>query len=489
MVISNSLGVVTSDVATVSVVVPTAPAVAGPLYVNLQASDLSAGSAVWGNQGSLGSFNAIGVPSRVTNVLATGLPGVMFSGTNAYGGPPAPADLTGGSDRSVEVWALNPSIGDEEGLVSWGHRGFGPQSFGISYGNNLVYGAVSDWLGNIGWGSADRVPAAGLWHHFVFTYNSNAVGTVYVDGAFVTNKLYTTPLNTFPAEAISIACQRDPDTNTLAMTFSGYINSVRIHGGALSAQQVATNYAFGPARLLTNGPMLSMAWIPAGTFTMGSPLTETNRYYWESPQTQVTLTRGFWIGKYEVTQPEYQAVTGSNPSANVGTNLPVDSVSWIQATNYCALLTAAEQAAGRLPAGYVYRLPTGAEWEYACRAGRTNRFSYGDDFGFVQLPQYAWFSANSGYETHPVGSLLPNPWSLFDMYGNVNEWCWDWHATSYPGGSVTDPKGPTTGTTRQIRGGDYSTDGPWCRSASRADASPSDGVSNVGFRVVLGAPL
>jgi hypothetical protein len=156
-------------------------------------------------------------------------------------------------------------------------------------------------------------------------------------------------------------------------------------------------------------------YLPPGQFVMGSPASEVDRGADEGPQTQVTLTRGFFMGRYEVTQGEYLSVIGSNPSYFTGNaNRPVEMVNWYEATNYCGKLTAAERLAGRLPAGWAYRLPTEAEWEYACRAGSTNRFSYGNDPGYTQLANYAWYIANSGSGTHPVGGKLPNRWGLFD---------------------------------------------------------------------------
>ena len=188
------------------------------------------------------------------------------------------------------------------------------------------------------------------------------------------------------------------------------------------------SHGFYRAVLLGPGPRptpgLRFVWLPAGQFVMGSPMNEVDRQGNEGPQTRVTLTRGLFLGRYEVTQGEYLSVIGSNPSSLTGdTNRPVEMVSWNDATNYCAKLTARERLAGRLPAGWAYRLPTEAEWEYASRAGSTNRFSYGEDPGYTQLANYAWYDANSGGTTHAVGGKLPNRWDLYDMSGSVGVVC------------------------------------------------------------------
>lgn len=164
-------------------------------------------------------------------------------------------------------------------------------------------------------------------------------------------------------------------------------------------------------------------WVPAGRFTMGSPVSEADRVEDEGPQTIVTLSRGFFMGVHEVTQAEFEHVTGRNPSTFSGDpNRPVETVSWLEAQNYCAALTSMERLAGTLPMGWEYRLPTEVEWEYAARAGRTSRFSFGDDPGYVKLEEYAWFGANSGGSPHAVGSRKPNGWGFCDMSGNVWEW-------------------------------------------------------------------
>ncbi|MHB8520380.1 MAG: formylglycine-generating enzyme family protein [Limisphaerales bacterium] len=235
----------------------------------------------------------------------------------------------------------------------------------------------------------------------------------------------------------------------------------------------------------------NMVFIPPGTFRMGSPTNEVDRNDDEGPQTAVTISRGFWMGKYLVTQGEYAAVMGSNPSrfnTNNGfsedLSRPVETVTWLDATNYCGVLTQRERAAGRIATNSVYRLPTEAEWEYACRAWTSTRFSYGDDPGYTNFTNYAWYDDNSGGTTHPVGQKLPNPWGLYDMHGDVFEWCQDYY-DAYPGGIALDPQGPATGSHRVIRGGSWLHSVWFCRSASRSDFIPDSGYFSNGFRVVL----
>lgn len=243
----------------------------------------------------------------------------------------------------------------------------------------------------------------------------------------------------------------------------------------------------------------NMVFIPPGTFRMGSPTNEADRYLdWEGPQTDVTISRGFWMGKYELTQGEYLAVMKSNPSffttrdgnnrpIPLDLNRPVEQVTWFEATNYCGALTERERAAGRIAINSVYRLPTEAEWEYACRAWTSTRFSYGDDPGYTNLTQYGWYGANSDGMTHPVGQKLPNPWGLYDMHGNVLEWCLDWFTEQLPGGTVVDPQGPESGSLRTICVGFWAGPAKDCRSAFRFGLLPATKFIHVGFRVVLAA--
>ena len=237
----------------------------------------------------------------------------------------------------------------------------------------------------------------------------------------------------------------------------------------------------------------NLVFIPPGTFRMGSPTNEVDRFDNEGPQTAVTISRGFWMGKYEVTQGEYLAVMGSNPSYfqppdySADTNRPVEQLNWFDATDYCVALTQRERAAGRIGTNSVYRLPTEAEWEYACRGWTSTRFSYGDDPGYTNLANYEWYADNSGGMTHPVGQKLANPWGLYDMGGNVLEWCQDWWG-DYPGGIALDPQGPPAGSDRVARGGYWLYWIPYaryCRSAYRYVYNPVNRLYFCGFRVVL----
>ena len=219
-------------------------------------------------------------------------------------------------------------------------------------------------------------------------------------------------------------------------------------------------------------PLTNMVPIRAGTFMR--------------VKFPVTLTRDFWIGRYEVTQGEFTAVTGKNPSHFTGdSNRPVEKVSFIDASNYCAVVTQRERAAGRLPADHEYRLPYEAEWEYACRAGSTNLFNFGDDVAMADL--YAWIGENSDGQTHPVGQKRPNAWGLYDTHGNVWEWCLDWFEP-YPAMALVDPVGPATNKFKLFKGGGWDKDAPFARASSRFMMTPASGIHFVGFRMAL-API
>ena len=207
---------------------------------------------------------------------------------------------------------------------------------------------------------------------------------------------------------------------------------------------------------------------------------ENNRLYFEGeiPQHQVTISQPFYLGKYPVTQGEWEAVMGENPSRYTGDpNRPVESVSWNNVQEFIDKLN--ERESGRR---WRYRLPTEAEWEYACRAWMTTEYSFGDDPS--QLGEYAWYYDNAGSTTHPVGQLKPNPWGLHDMHGNVWEWVQDWCGL-YSSDAVTDPQGPGAGEYRVLRGGSFLNLQRLVRCAYRHEFFPQDRGDRLGFRVVL----
>jgi formylglycine-generating enzyme required for sulfatase activity len=233
--------------------------------------------------------------------------------------------------------------------------------------------------------------------------------------------------------------------------------------------------------------------LPGGTFMMGSELGDGTGGH---PVHEVTLSQAFYMGVYEVTQEQYQRVMGKNPSESAvrfgpesqGKH-PVEQVIWTDAVEFCRTLSALPEEKA---AGHVYRLPTEAEWEYACRAGTTTAYSFGDDES--RLRKYGWSvmedivrAGRGENRSQPVGQKRSNPWGLYDMHGNVQEWCSDWHG-DYPNGAVTDPTGPSSGTDRILRGGDYSGFPDDQRCASRNPTWPGWVTEYVGFRVVMNPP-
>jgi formylglycine-generating enzyme required for sulfatase activity len=235
---------------------------------------------------------------------------------------------------------------------------------------------------------------------------------------------------------------------------------------------------------------MDMLWVPSGTFTMGSPTTETGRQSDREDEHNVSLTKGFYLGKYEVTQAQYMAVIGTNPSefnATGNGNRPVEKVNWTEAVAFCTQLTTQEQAAGRLPAGWAYVLPTESQWEYACRAGTTTAYSWGTTIASSNA-NYNWDGgANDGNDfkqTRDVGQYAANPWGFFDMHGNVWEWTADRYQAAYPTGNpVVDPTGPASGSYRVTRGGSWDYEGALLRSAKRSNATPGTRYNLLGFRV------
>ena len=260
--------------------------------------------------------------------------------------------------------------------------------------------------------------------------------------------------------------------------------------GGTAIAQTAENAKAGDLRVLEleNGSEVRLRWVPPGTFTMGSPEDEEGRRYDETPH-KVTLTRGFWMGETEVTQALYASIMGNNPSNRKGKDLPVEQVFWDDVQLFLKKINA------MVKEPETFLLPTEAQWEYASRAGAQTAFSFGDDISQLHLYanfcdkgcKYEWKNRNQEdafVETAPVASFKPNAWGLYDMHGNVWEWCADRYGP-YPTTHVTDPSTQGNETRRVARGGCWFSRAIFCRSARRVGYIPAYRVGGLGFRLIL----
>ncbi|MBQ0121843.1 MAG: SUMF1/EgtB/PvdO family nonheme iron enzyme [Bacteroidales bacterium] len=235
--------------------------------------------------------------------------------------------------------------------------------------------------------------------------------------------------------------------------------------------RVTASYSNGT--LTVNGANYPMVYVQAGTFTMGATSEMEDPLDYEKPTHQVTLTYDYYIGKTEVTQALWKAVMGNNPSEFKGDNLPVESVSWNDCQKFISKLNSMT--------GQSFRLPTEAEWEFAARGGNySNHYQYS---GSNKLGDVAWYDGNSGMKTHAVATKQPNELGLYDMSGNVWEWCSDWYG-KYRSSSQTNPTGPSSGSGRVFRGGGFF-DAGYCRSSFRNYDAPDYSPSIPGLRLVL----
>ena len=236
--------------------------------------------------------------------------------------------------------------------------------------------------------------------------------------------------------------------------------------------------AQGEPLVVRNSIGVDLIGLPGGVFQMGSTGGQDN----EKPVHQVTLSRAFYLGRTEVTQAQWKEVMGSNPSNNPGEAFPVEMVSWEDAMRFCADLTDKEHSTGALPKNEKYTLPTEAQWEYACRAGTTTEYSFGD--AASELGQHGWFKSNSGGHTHAVSTRNANPWGFDDMHGNVYEWCSDLYDSGYYANSPeSDPSGPINEMFRVLRSGSCGDGAAFLRAASRSPFTPQSRVGFFGFRL------
>jgi uncharacterized protein (TIGR02996 family) len=283
------------------------------------------------------------------------------------------------------------------------------------------------------------------------------------------------------------AIASDPSNADLQLVYGDWLEEQGLPEQAEFIRLVARAEA-GDAGVFGGDLAIDFRWCPAGTFTMGSPEDEEGHNVNEV-QVEVTLSRGYWMGRTVVTQALFERVLGIQPwsgesSGKQGSHYPATHVSWEDSTEFCRKLTDRERLADRLPERWEYRLPTDAEWEYAARAGTTLAYSCGSD---ALLGEYAWYdpNASSGGEPfpHEVGLKMPNPWGLYDVHGNVWEWCSDYFRRKLTGGR--DPKGSSEGRSRVSRGGSWHDAAGYCRSAYRGKRSPSIRPTDLGFRLAL----
>ena len=250
------------------------------------------------------------------------------------------------------------------------------------------------------------------------------------------------------------------------------LSSSSAASNALSSDNKSSAFA-NVLPITVNGITFNMIKVDGGTFTMGATPEQENPHQFEEPTHQVTLS-SYYIGETEVTQELWKAVMGNNPSNFKGDNLPVENVSWEDSQTFIGKLNDLT--------GKRFRLPTEAEWEYAARGGkRSNHTQYS---GSSNIDDVAWYSGNSGSKTHPVKTKKPNEFGLYDMSGNVNEWCQDWYG-SYSSNAQTNPTGPDSGSDRVFRGGTWSIFGWFCRSSFRGNSSPGYRGYGLGFRLAL----
>lgn len=281
--------------------------------------------------------------------------------------------------------------------------------------------------------------------------------------------LYDRPSHYGPNDAriLVISWDEDNENRRIAATFGAM---QPIDGESDSAQFAVTG-----DETITNSIGMTFKLIRPGSFMMGSPGSEAERHN-DEVRHKVTLTKGFYIQSTEVTQEQWTAVMTNNPSKFKGcAKCPVEQVSWNDVQQFIDRLNEKEK-------GRHYRLPTEAEWEYAARAGTGTAYSFGDDSS--RLQDYAWYRSNARNKTHPVAGKKPNAWGLYDMHGNVCEWCQDWRG-HYPSGNIEDPWGPSDGSSRVARGGTWSGDARYCRSADRVGGGPDGRAHHLGFRLAL----
>ncbi len=372
-----------------------------------------------------------------------------YSWGESWPPPPMVANLYGEETAALPHGDLEPIAGYADGFTRTAPVGsFPPNELGL----HDLTGNVHEWCGDWFDEGSDRRGARSS------TWGTTRNHMVYLSMRYI-------PPPDFPGGAhVGFRC-------VLELPSDAVIPAIGTTPVAAAVPDVSAGGKAGD--LMGNALGMQFCWIPAGTFTMG----EADR------RVEVELSQGFWLGKFEVTQAEYLAVMGNNPSRckESGERAPVEMVHWHDAVEFCAKLTERERAAGRLPDGWAYVLPSEAQWEYACRAGSKTRFAFGNDV--TSLADYGWFKDNSGGTSHPAGEKKPNAWGLHDMHGNVWEWC-----VSESAGKVSEAGHravPEDATAPQVRrGGNLGVPAIVCRSTVRHEMPPGF-RGDTGFRAAL----
>ena len=275
-------------------------------------------------------------------------------------------------------------------------------------------------------------------------------------------------------ETSTTATQKSTSKKTSTAETSGHKSKTSSSSSRMESLPKAVHQGISYQTFYVNGVSFQMAKVVAGSFYMGATSEQKNPYSDEKPKHKVTLTRNYYIGKTEVTQALWKAVMGSNPSRFNGDNKPVECVSWNDCQTFISKLNTAT--------GRQFRLPTEAEWEFAARGGNNSRhYQYS---GSNSLYDVAWYGDNSSNTTHDVATKQANELGLYDMSGNVWEWCSDWYG-NYSSNTQYDPAGPTSGSYRVYRGGSWDDDAGYCRSSGRGRYNPGFRYYSMGFRLAL----
>ena len=470
----------------------------------------------------VGNFEAMDANATLTYAFTEGFPKKVFELNGTY--------LAGEIvEANGSLWRVKTSLApngvfDSNSIFTYGMAARVSDGNGSFFESAIDFSSISAWdryrsyalnelvsyngnlyLSNVGSGNSARTPGV---HPYWTLQDVGLAGTYWTPIGSKTQlggefwEAYLSPYDNHLFTLDANGTLRTTTTFDYESDATSYIIRVQVrdeHNASLDRNfTVSLNELYEPSRSnhlvdLNSTVNLEMIWVEPGTFTMGSPVTETVRQTDETEH-NVTLTKGFYLGKYEVTQAQYKSVMkgnsnglSANPSQNKGNLMPVEKVSWEDIQIFLHKLNSIENAAGRIPIGWKYMLPTEAQWEYACRAGTQSSYSWGDDFDSSKA-NYNWDNDWTTKQTFDVGQYAANPWGFYDMHGNVYEWTANEYQPAYPTDSpAIDPVNPgATGSIIAIRGGSWNANRAWIRSATRSARTSSERTYKVGFRLSFG---